>query len=83
MARICAYTGYNSDADASVAQLAQLNPLVLTANAVVQTADLTEESLLVSNRYLLLLVKNASGQALSGSAADHEIVVNLYTYEAQ
>jgi hypothetical protein len=68
-----AYTGYSASADDSVKELEYLGSLVLTAATVQHVQDLFPFE--PSRRYGMFVVKNTSAVALTGTAADHSIVV--------
>lgn len=80
-----AYNGYgaaSTDADECVSQLDQAMPLVVSADAVIQTQNWSGPYR-VSDRYLVGALRNGASVTLSSTESDHQIEVRIYTYENQ
>lgn len=77
------YTGYNFNPDESVIQLLRLSPLILTPNAITQRGELTPAPIAVSRRYVIPVIKNASGHTLSGDSSDHVLIIRTYIFKQQ
>lgn len=80
-----AYNGYGAaaaDADECVGQLREAKPLIASADAVIQVGEWCGPYA-VRGRYLVGAIRNSMSQNLSATETDHQITVNIWTYESQ
>lgn len=78
-----AYTGYNSNADASIKQADLVATFVVTADATTTVQIIDGGEFVPKERYGCPIVRNESGAAFHSDAVESHISIDGFVYEVQ